>query len=73
MVTVNERLVTVDQGQVTGLLTERVERDLAEVLTEFGAHKEKIAPERPCHIPPPTLVYGIPMAGVRYYSFAPET
>lgn len=73
MVTVNERLVTVDQGQVTGLLTEQVERDLAEVLTEFGAHKEEIAPEPACHIPPPTLVYGVPMAGVRYYRYAPET
>ena len=73
MVTVNERLVTVDQEQVTGLLTEKVEQDLAEALTEFGAHKEEIAPERACRISPPTLVYGVPMAGVRYYSFAPET
>lgn len=73
MVTVNERLVTVDQEQVTELLTEKVERDLAEALTEFGAHKEEIAPERACRMSPPTLVYGVPMAGVRYYSFAPET
>ena len=73
MVTVNERLVTVDQEQVTGLLTERVERDLAEALTEFGAHKEEIAPERACRISPPALVYRVPMAGVRYYSFTPET
>ncbi len=73
MVTVKERLVTVDQEQVTGLLTEKVERDLAEALTEFGAHKEEIAPERACRISPPTLVYGVPMAGVRYYRFAPET
>ena len=73
MVTVKERLVTVDQEQVTGLLTEKVEQDLAEALTEFGAHKEEIAPERACRISPPTLVYGVPMAGVRYYSFAPET
>ena len=73
MVTVNERLVTVDQEQVTGLLTEQVERDLAEALTEFGAHKEEIAPERACRMSPPALVYGVPMAGVRYYRFAPET
>lgn len=73
MVTVNERLVTVDQEQATGLLTEKVERDLAEALTEFGAHKEEIAPERACRISPPTLAYGVPMAGVRYYSFVPET
>ena len=73
MVTVNERLVTVEVEQPAGLLTEKVEKDLAEALTEFGAHKEEIAPERACHIPPPTLVYGVPMAGVRYYSFAPET
>lgn len=73
MVTVKERLVTVDQEQPAGLLTEKVERDLAEALTEFGAHKEKIAPERACRMSPPTLVYGVPMAGVRYYSFAPET
>ena len=73
MVTVKERLVTVDQEQITGLLTEKVERDLAEALTEFGAHKEEIAPERACRISPPTLMYGVPMAGVRYYRFAPET
>ncbi len=73
MVTVKERLVTVDQEQPAGRLTERVERDLAEALTEFGAHKEEIAPERACRMSPPTLVYGVPMAGVRYYSYAPET
>ena len=73
MVTVKERLVTVDQEQPAGRLTEKVERDLAEALTEFGAHKEEIAPERACRMSPPTLVYGIPMAGVRYYSYAPET
>ena len=73
MVTVKERLVTEEEEQATGLLSERLERDLAEALTEFGAHKEEIAPERACRISPPTLVYGIPMAGVRYYSYAPET
>ena len=73
MVTLKERLVTVDEEQTAGRLTEKLERDLAEALTEFGAHKEEIAPERACRISPPTLVYGVPMAGVRYYSFAPET
>ena len=73
MVTVKERLVTVDEEQTAGRLTEKLERDLAEALTEFGAHKEEIAPERACRMSPPTLVYGVPMAGVRYYSFAPET
>lgn len=73
MVTVNERLVTMDEEQPVGRLTEKLEKDLAEALTEFGAHKEEIAPERACRMSPPTLVYGIPMAGVRYYSFAPET
>ncbi len=73
MVTVIENLVTVDQEQLTGLLTEKVEQDLAEVLTEFGAHKEKIVPKRACRMSPPTLAYGVPMAGVRYYSYVPET
>ena len=73
MVTLKERLVTVDEEQTAGRLTEKLERDLAEALTEFGAHKEEIAPERACRMSPPTLVYGVPMAGVRYYSFAPET
>ena len=73
MVTVNEQLVTVEQEQHTGLLTERVEKGLAEALTEFGAHKEEVMPERACHISPPTLAYGIPMAGVRYYRYVPET
>ena len=73
MVTLKERLVTVEEEQTAGRLTEKLERDLAEALTEFGAHKEEIAPERACRMSPPTLVYGVPMAGVRYYSFAPET
>ena len=73
MVTVTERQLVVEQEERRGSLRERVERNIADVLTEFGAHREEIEPKRECHIAPPSLVYGIPMAGVRYYSYAPET
>ena len=72
MVTVNERLIQEQIDLRSGLLSEWVEQDMADVLTEFGARLEDIAPERVRHIPPPSLAYGIPMAGVRYYTYVPE-
>jgi hypothetical protein len=72
MVTVNERLMQEQIDLRSGLLSEWVEQDMADVLTEFGARMEDAAPERVRHIPPPSLAYGIPMAGVRYYTYVPE-
>ena len=72
MVTVNERLMQEQIDLRSGLLSEWVEQDMADVLTEFGARLEDIAPERVRHIPAPSLAYGIPMAGVRYYTYVPE-
>ena len=46
---------------------------MSDVLTEFGARMEDATPERVRHIPPPSLAYGIPMAGVRYYTYVPES
>lgn len=72
MVTVNERLATTDFVHRSGLLSQWVEQDMSDILTEFGARMEDSAPERVRHIPPPSLAYGIPMAGVRYYTYVPE-
>ena len=73
MVTVNELLTNMQTDQRSGLLSEWVEQDMSDVLTEFGARMEDAAPERVRHIPPPGLAYGIPMAGVRYYTYVPES
>ena len=72
MVTVNERLMQEQIDLRSGLLSEWVEQDMADVLTEFGARMEDATPDRVRHIPPPGLAYGIPMAGVRYYTYVPE-
>ena len=72
MVTVNERTNNAQIDQRSGLLSEWVEQDMSDVLTEFGARMEDAAPERVRHIPPPSFAYGIPMAGVRYYKYVPE-
>ena len=73
MVTVNERPITADIDNRFGLLSQWVEQDITDVLTEFGARMEDSAPERVKHIPPPAMAYGIPMAGVRYYTYVPES
>ena len=72
MVTVNERPITADIDNRSGLLTQWVEQDMSDILTEFGARMEDSAPERVKHIPAPAMAYGIPMAGVRYYTYVPE-
>ena len=72
MVTINERTTAAPTDRRAGLISDRVAQDLAEVLTEFGSHREETAPERVRPIPPPSLAYGIPMAGVRYYTYVPE-
>lgn len=75
MVTVNECPVTATPEPRLGLLNARVERDLSDFLAEYGAGAEDTADHaRPVAAPAhaTTLAYGIPMPGVRYYTFAPE-
>lgn len=72
MVTLHERTTSAQIDRRTGLLSEWVEQDMTDILTEFGARMEDAAPERVRRIPPPSLAYGIPMAGVRYYTYVPE-
>ena len=73
MVTVNERPVTAAPEPRLGLLNARVERDLSDFLAEYGAGAEDTANHaRPVAAHAITLAYGIPMPGVRYYTFAPE-
>lgn len=69
MVTANERLNAKEARRQPGLLQEQVERDIAETLSEFGiASGEDKGTARVY-----SFGYGIPMAGVRYYSFSPES
>lgn len=69
MVTANERLVAEETRRQSGLLREQVERDMAETLSEFGsASKEDKGTARVY-----SFGYGIPMAGVHYYSFSRES
>lgn len=69
MVVTNEKLLLNEESQAQdGLLVDRVERDMAEVLSEHGS--AAATDKRPARIF--SFGYGIPMAGVRYYSFVPE-
>lgn len=68
MVTVTERPLEAQNDRQSGLLSERVERDITDTLTEYGGRVEEGVEERVG--PTPTLAYGIPMAGVRYYTYA---
>lgn len=69
MVTIKERLIAEEARRQPGLLREQVEQDMAETLNEFGstAAAEKGAARVF------SFGYGIPMAGVRYYSFTEDT
>ena len=68
MVTANERLIAEEARRQTGLLREQVEHDMAETLNEFGS----AAPAEKRGARVFSFGYGVPMAGVRYYSFTPE-
>ena len=68
MVTANERLIAEAARRQPGLLREQVEQDMAETLNEFGSAAS--AEKRAARVF--SFGYGVPMAGVRYYSFTPE-
>lgn len=68
MVTANERLIAQETHRQPGPLREQVEQDIAETLSEFGS----LAAEEKREARVYSFGYGIPMAGVRYYSFSPE-
>lgn len=68
MVTANERLVAEEERRQPGLLREQVERDMAETLSEFGS----VAAEEKSEARIFSFGYGVPMAGVRYYSFTED-
>lgn len=72
MVTVIKQPVNAQIDRRSGLLSEWVEQDMSDILTEYGARVEDAAVERVRRIPPPAMAYGIPMAGVRYYTYVPE-
>lgn len=67
MVTANERLIAEERRQ-PGLLREQVKRDMAEALNEFGS----VAADEKREARVYSFGYGIPMAGVRYYSFTED-
>lgn len=68
MVTANERLIAEEARRQPGLLREQVEQDMAETLSEFGSVPADEKREARVY----SFGYGIPMAGVRCYSFTPE-
>ena len=72
MVTINERNSVNDTNRETGLLREKVERDMEGLLSEYGAPVAYGESGREADYPVTNFAYGIPMAGVRYYSFVPE-
>ena len=71
MVTISERNPVNDTNRETGLLREKVERDMAGLLNNYGAPVADGEPEREADYPVTNFAYGIPMAGVRYYTFVP--
>ena len=69
MVVTNEKLLVNEETQAQGgLLVERVERDRAEMLNEHGS----ATPEGKRQARVFSFGYGIPMAGVRYYTFTED-
>lgn len=69
MVTVNERQTANETRRQPGLIGERVERDMENALNEYAGPMASHAPERDSDAPVANFAYGIPMAGVRYYTF----
>lgn len=72
MITINERLNVAERNSQAGLLTDRVEQDLSDALSEFGSASAEHQAEQASEAPRVNFGYGIPMAGVRYYSFTRE-
>ncbi len=72
MITINERLNAAERDGRAGLLTDRVEQDLGDALQEFGSPAVERQAEQASELPRVSFGYGIPMAGVRYYSFTRE-
>ena len=72
MITMNEPNHVAERNSQSGLLTDRVERDLSDALNEFGSPAVELQAEQAPESPRVSFGYGIPMAGVRYYSFTRE-
>lgn len=72
MITINERNNVEERDHRGGLLAERVEQELADTLSEFGSRAAKPEMEQAADAAQARFGYGIPMAGVRYYSFTPQ-
>ena len=69
MININEHSTVAEERNHAGLLVERVEQDLSDALNEFGSRVVDHEPEQAAQAPRISFGYGIPMAGVRYYSF----
>lgn len=65
MVVTNEQLARETTQEQAGLLVDRVERDMAGVLNEHASADHEDKGQARVF----SFGYGIPMAGVRYYSF----
>lgn len=69
MVTLNEQSNGTVASRESGLLGKQVERDMANTLNDFGSQTGEPATEGSWEAPKLTFGYGIPMAGVRYYTY----
>ena len=72
MITINEHNNVAERNFHAGLLTDRVDRDLSNTLAEFGTEDVDHPRNEAVEAPRISFGYGIPMAGVRYYSFHSE-
>lgn len=69
MIATNERHNVAELNSPAGLLAERMEQDLADALNEFGSLLVDRDADQAAEARPMSFGYGIPMAGVRYYTF----
>ena len=69
MVSINNNLISAERRAQDGLLTQRVEQDLTHTLQEYGANAAAREPHQQDDARRLNFGYGIPMAGVRYYTF----
>ena len=69
MITINQPRDVAELHGPAGRLAERMEQDLADELNEFSSLPMGRDADQAAEARPMSFGYGIPMAGVRYYSF----
>ncbi len=72
MISINERMNAAERDGQAGLLTDRMDQYLNDALRAFGSPAAEQQAEPAAETARMRFGYGIPMAGVRYYSFTRE-